>query len=423
MNAKELLCAIGLLDDELVLEAERPQRLRVIRWQRWGLAAACAVLVILLLPKPAMGGNSAGQASDLQQMAGGGPAAADAVQSDLEPVTLGWTMADFGFEGIVVRTAEELDGGCPWTGEELAELPVYRNQNEVLIEGACRFGLNAQEMEQQLRQLAGVLGYTVGEVAISPSEEQVQHYRERLEEQGRDPDTDPNYEINVRPVSARASAEGTEFSMSTTGEFTMNLAQPLVLPEAYRLTQQSDGEDAAGTALYLAEQYAKALEIADPQPQVRVEYSNTGEKMLTLRVRNGGELVEQLLDYSFGGVQFYLDETGSSCTGLRVLGRQAVGELMGQYPLITVDEAEQALVEGRCYTSVTETFPGIDHLGQVELVYREGSETVVPYYRFWVELPDLETESGLRTFGVYYVPAIEPDYLTDPPVAQWEMDG
>ena len=145
--------------------------------------------------------------------------------------------------------------------------------------------------------------------------------------------------------------------------------------------------------------------------------------MLTLRVRNGEELVEQLLDYSFGGVQFYLDETGSSCTGLRVWGRQAVGELMGQYPLITVDEAEQALVEGRCYTSVTETFPGIDHLGQVELVYREGSETVVPYYRFWVELPDLETESGLRTFGAYYVPAIEPDYLTDPPVAQWEMDG
>ena len=46
--------------------------------------------------------------------------------------------------------------------------------------------------------------------------------------------------------------------------------------------------------------------------------------MLTLRVRNGEELVEQLLDYSFGGVQFYLDETGSSCTGLRVWGRQAV---------------------------------------------------------------------------------------------------
>ena len=204
----------------------------------------------------------------------------------------------------------------------------------------------------------GSVSYT--HLDVYKRQEQVQRYRERLEEQGRDPDTDPNYEINVRPVSARASAEGTEFSMSTTGEFTMNLAQPLVLPEAYRLTQQSDGEDAAGTALYLAEQYAKALEIADPQPQVRVEYSNTGEKMLTLRVRNGGELVEQLLDYSFGGVQFYLDETGSSCTGLRVWGRQAVGELMGQYPLITVDAVSYTHLIFFTPPRLTATFPPIE---------------------------------------------------------------
>ena len=69
--------------------------------------------------------------------------------------------------------------------------------------------------------------------------------------------------------------------------------------------------------------------------------------------------------------------------------------LFGQLELNEIHGSAEPLDERRPLFAPSGE-PGIIILiGQVELVYREGSETVVPYYRFWVELPDLETENGL----------------------------
>ena len=428
MNKEDLFRSIGLLPDDLVLEADGPVPAKRTYWRRWGTLAVCAAIALLLiyqlLGMPGIENtNLAGQSVQDQQTAGAEiEAGADSEQEKLAPVTLGWNTSGFGFEGIMAYTAAELENNCPWTeGEsELTSLPVYRNQNKVLADGAVQFGLDEEEMRQYLRELAGALGYEVGEIEISPSEEQVQKYRERLEEQGRDPDTDPNYEINVRPYSATASAAGAEFQVSTTGEFTMTLQQPIMLPEEYRLSQNSTANAAERTALYLAQQYAGALGVEDPQPQVSIDYSATGEKKISLKVRSGSDTVRQLLEYSFGGLEFYLNEAGEY-TGLRLWGTQPVGESLGEYPIITDAQAADLLAQGRCYTSVTEPFPGIEYLAQVELVYREGISAVVPYYRFWVELPTLEQENGLHTYGAYYVPAVAEEYLADPPLSQWKM--
>lgn len=52
--------------------------------------------------------------------------------------------------------------------------------------------------------------------------------------------------------------------------------------------------------------------------------------------------------------------------------------------------------------------PGIDYVAKAELVYRTGAreEYFMPYYRFYVELPE-EERDGLKTYGIYYVPAVE----------------
>lgn len=39
----------------------------------------------------------------------------------------------------------------------------------------------------------------------------------------------------------------------------------------------------------------------------------------------------------------------------------------------------------------------------------------MPYYRFYVELPE-EKRAGLNNYGAYYVPAVEKEYLTNMPV-------
>ena len=425
MSARDLMRAMGLLEEELVVEAERPERLRAIRWRRWAALAACAALLLALPWLRGLPAGAGGTVQDsLQAEAGTGQNDAAAAEAEqLTPFAAGFASGGFGFEGLLAYDPQEIGGSCPWQqGDPVPDtLPVYQNQNDLLADGAVRFGLDAVEMEQQLRALAAALGYEVGAVEISPSAEEVAAYRQRLEQQGRDPDTDPNYEINARPYSARAAAEGAEFELLTTGEFTMRLEQPLALPQGEQLTQQSTRADAERVALSLAEVYAGALGLEEVQPQVRMEYSSDGQKLLTLAVRSGGALERQLLEFGLGGLQFYLDETGSACTMVRLWGTQAAGETLGDYPLISAEAAASLLAEGRCFTSVTEPFPGMEYLAQVELVYRESVQAVAPYYRFWVELPTLQQENGLRTFGAYYVPAVEEEYLTDPPLAQWQM--
>ena len=67
-------------------------------------------------------------------------------------------------------------------------------------------------------------------------------------------------------------------------------------------------------------------------------------------------------------------------------------EQIGDYPIITSKEATKLLDNGNYLTSVPEKMPGEKYVAKTELVYRTGSsnEAFLPYYRFWVELPDMQ---------------------------------
>ncbi|MBR5872788.1 MAG: hypothetical protein IKZ06_04000, partial [Oscillospiraceae bacterium] len=62
--------------------------------------------------------------------------------------------------------------------------------------------------------------------------------------------------------------------------------------------------------------------------------------------------------------------------------------------------------------------PGKKYISKIELIYRGsiGENIWMPYYRFLVEIPELEQENGLKNFGAYYVPAIEMEYITGLPL-------
>ncbi len=75
------------------------------------------------------------------------------------------------------------------------------------------------------------------------------------------------------------------------------------------------------------------------------------------------------------------------------------------------------MAEGSCLTTVPREMPGLEYVKKVELVYRTGDyETYyMPYYRFYVELPEEKREHGLRDYGAYYVPAIDRAYISNMP--------
>ena len=84
---------------------------------------------------------------------------------------------------------------------------------------------------------------------------------------------------------------------------------------------------------------------------------------------------------------------------------------MGDYPIISVKEAQALLCAGNYITTVPEEFPGEEHIARVELIYRDS-------YRFYVEVPDMARDNGLKTYGAYYVPAVSGEFLSELPV--WE---
>ncbi len=91
---------------------------------------------------------------------------------------------------------------------------------------------------------------------------------------------------------------------------------------------------------------------------------------------------------------------------------------MGDYPIISAEEAKKLLLNKNYITTVPNEFPGESYIAKTELVYRTGAHEkyFMPYYRFYVELPAAEREGGMKTYGAYYVPAVLGSYISNMPV-------
>ena len=90
---------------------------------------------------------------------------------------------------------------------------------------------------------------------------------------------------------------------------------------------------------------------------------------------------------------------------------------VGDYPIISREQARELLVNGSYLTSVPYEIPGSEYVKKVELIYRTGTheQYFMPYYRFYVELPEEEQENGRKTYGAYYVPAVDRSYISNMP--------
>ena len=101
-----------------------------------------------------------------------------------------------------------------------------------------------------------------------------------------------------------------------------------------------------------------------------------------------------------------------------------LSEKVEDYPMITPEQAAELLSNGRYCTSVPYDMPGPEYVKKMELVYLTGEleKYYMPYYCFYVELPEEERENGLKTFGLYYVPAVHWIYISNMPIYDGHFD-
>ena len=171
---------------------------------------------------------------------------------------------------------------------------------------------------------------------------------------------------------------------------------------------------------YLTEAYASFLNYDHPEIVLQGDYTFSGDYIRRYLVYDAGtDITERILNYHFRAAQFAPDDDGCLML-IRMSDGLRMAEKIGDYPLISAAEAKEKLLDGQYQTSVPVAMPGEKYIAKVELVYRSGprEETLLPYYRFYVELQDADgwqmTQSnGLKTYGAYYVPAIQDDYISN----------
>lgn len=426
MRAEQLMDALGLLGDDLIEEArqsrERQGKVRQISWRRWAALAACVALMAVIgmrlatptpaetpVPPPGSSGNS-------QPVESGDP--------DLPMLTI--QSGDngevaMGFEGYLAYSADELLDNNPWTPEvELETLPVYKNS--LTFDYYSYFqpqNADFDEMRAVLTAVAQKLEMDPEEMTITdnaPDEEYKNAVTEKFAMVGEEVP-----EGYFDPTALIIEADGIKLTVDETLTAKIEFVPPVELPEGYHFTYTATSEEMEVAAYWLAERYGGLLsDMEEPTlDQGMADRNIFGERDFDVVYYDaGGSVEDQIVHYNFDRVVFYPNDDGELF--LARVYRMPVAEKLGDYPIISVDDARVLLLSGNYTTTVPYEMPGEEYIRKVELLYRTGSHEKIylPYYRFLVELPEEEFKSGtegLKNFGAYYVPAVDGKYIADMP--------
>lgn len=441
MTAEQLFRAIGYLDDALLEEAEAapamPRSSRLV-WLRYAAVAACLSLAVYL------GGNWLGlflQATPQNNMSlqqdggsaqyGASPeaeafmdenaadsAARDKTATDRElPMLIlgGSNTGAYGFEGYMAYDIDALVSANPWqAGSSPQALPVYRSTAAPDAEGIVPKP-DFAAMQAVLLDIAGRLGYQPADIIIQddyPNEETIRIVTEKYAATG---DTVPPEFFAAGMVYWEQNGIRIEVESNLTT--TIHLEPAVTLPEGYDFTHFASYENKAKVAQYLLAEYATLLDMEEPMLALEGGDQNIyGQRSFDIAFYEGaGDATQQLLHYFFNQVQFHCDDEGKLFI-IRLYNKD-LSQKLGDYPIITPEEALQLAEDGHYVTSAPEAYPGSALVAKTELVYRNGrEETYLPYYRLYAELPTMESDNGVKTYAAYYVPAVQGQYIQNMPL-------
>ncbi len=386
MKSERILYALADVRDEFIEQAYPPGAKSARAWVKYATCAACLCLVL---------------ACALVWAAGRGTAA---VVSDLPVINvpeLG--VGGMGFEGYLYHDASEIENGNPWREDMAFEtMPVFKNGSYDPAHTGVPSGLGEEEMMRRLERAAAALGVEVLETQAERENVGVTSIMARTE---------------IGTLRAYADG-GVELDLWSNYPWNMEHGlEPMKLPEQYSFTHHDTTEEQAlKTIEYLAGTYADFLNFKEPAFIVSGDYDIYGRYNRSYKAYDAsGDNVQDILSYAFCCASFSPDDEGK-LSGIQLRDDLAVLEKIGDYPIISIEEAWGRLLDGQYQTSVPYELPGQEYIAKVELMYRSSpmEEVFLPYYRFYVELPEMESvgsELGLQNFGAYYVPAIESEYI------------
>lgn len=420
MKNVKLLEKIGEISECYIAEAD-PTASRIYDLSRikWGALAACLALAIFTAIKiiPA---NSVMP-----------PPVEPAPGTDGLPMlaVTGDSGAGMGFEGYMAYDILEIVNNNPWTETaNISTLPVYKNPL-AYDENHRVAGPDLDKMKELLRSVANRLGLDIDNLEIADNAPDKKTQAAIREKYGNTGESVP--ESFFSPGTVVLENEGIKIEVDSLMTAKITFEPAIKLPREYSFTHYAAYEQVAAAAEYLGEKYKELVGMDNPQLNIHggdysifsgedvAIYGTEQAQSYSVEFYNGsGDITGQILNYNFNRVAFYGDDEGKLFLA-RVFQPDLSG-VVGDYPIITAGEAKELLKKGNYITTVPEALPGLAYAAKVELIYRAGGteQYFMPYYRFYAELPDMERENGLKTYGAYYVPAVKGEYISNMPV--WE---
>ena len=328
------------------------------------------------------------------------------------------TSDEMGFEGYRAYDISELVNNNPWGWEEQpTTLPVYKNQLSV-DENFHLVGADFGKMRELLDEIVERFGLDTNTLQITddtPDEETRQEITAKL-----DGDVPDGY---FDPTKLIAKAEGIEITVFQDMSVTVEFEPAISLPKKYNFSYSASYEETTEVAKYLQKKYSDFIHMENPQINIYDgHYDYDLQRNYQISFFDAGKnITEAIINYNFNWVGFYCDDDGKLC--LTSTRQPDLSQKIGNYPIITEGEAKDLLLKGNCITTVPYGLPEENYIAKTELVYRTGSreQYFMPYYRFYVELPEEESD-GMKTYGAYYVPAVEEKYISNMPLWDGSFD-
>lgn len=402
MKKENFSNAISLINDDLIEQADASRKTnskyKIFHIIRTSIAA-CLILVIavtavIVLPKfnkdtfTPQSNTSNQQTEDIK----------------LPLLTISETVAgnDMGFGGYMAFDISEITNANPWyEGCGITTLPVYNNALE-FNESYEPTNTDYDAMYELLYDIAKGLNINTDKLEI------IQHDNEY-----HNPYPYLIYKDNSVTIDVQANLTAL-----------IDFDPALSLPEEYNFDYYAPYKDNVTVAKHLKNEFKNILFYKNPQPNI---YGGDYWWLDDYSVKQNyhiqfydkiGDITQDIINYNFNQTEFHTHN--GHISGITIY-KPDLSKKIGDYPIINVDIAKKTLENGNYITSVPYEFNGFEYVKKVELryiiSYRE--KIYMPYYLFYVELPDENSDhiaKGLKTYGLYYVPAVESKYISNMPV-------
>ncbi len=293
-----------------------------------------------------------------------------------------------GFGRVTVTSVEELKTGNPWNENmELSTLPVYKNplndENYPQLSGG-----DMKKMRARLLEVVDKLSWDSDTLTVTENE--------------------------LGNLIAKVS--GATVSVDQALNVSVSFLPVVSLPERYDFSHEGP-YDEADVVDCLKTEYAEILGMKDPQTEISaldLSFDPPMNYFVQFFDRAGGD-EQSIISYHFERIRFDCNSDGILYSIW--IPQPDRSHKVGDYPIVPPEKATELLGQGCYLTVVQDEFPGVDQIGKVELTYRTGewNEYFMPYYCFYVEMPETEGRPGQKDYGLYYVPAVEGKYIADMP--------